>query len=246
MYYPGRQALMPLTKKEGIAMGIKSKLISALAISAIATSVFAGGPEPAAAPCNPFDGAYVGVAGGWTWFEAQGRLREYTPAGAILQNFRVSQSDNEFGIGGVVGFGRVWENSWYTGLEVHGTWHDLSARRNIAIVPAPLVVTPRVQHEWDWGVDFMPGYVWNSNVLLFGKIGYRGGDADFNFRVNTVPAFVSATRTRYLNGFNLGAGIKYNIWENLSAWVEYDYTWYDSEGQNVFLPCSRNNFPSQC
>ena len=210
-------------------MGIKSKIASILAVSALATSVFAGGPEPAPV-CGPFDGAYIGVAGGWAWLESRARYKFFTATNLLVSSFSSNNTDSDFAVGGVVGFGKVFQGNYYAGLEVHGTYHDIDVTRNSPVFG--LTVRTRARNEWDWGVDFMPGYVVTPKMLVFGKIGYRGGEFKLG-GTTSAPApvgvlFTAPNISRYASGFNLGAGVKYNVWRSLSAWVEYDYTWYDS------------------
>lgn len=225
-------------------MGIKTKLTSVFALSALATAVFAGGPDVPAAPvCNAFDGLYAGVAGGWAWVSPRANLNVFLPNRVLFQRTNYNRSQSSFAIGGVLGYGTVMDNNFYIGVEGHGTYHDLGFTRSapFRILGANATVSTRVSMDWDWGVDLMPGYVWNSNVLLFGKIGYRG--ADFNLRtssangfdVNNVARNFNFSRDRYLNGFNLGLGVKYSFNTNWSAWIEYDYTWFSTANNTAIF-----------
>lgn len=225
-------------------MGIKLKLTSIFALSALTTAVFAGGPDvapmaPVSSPCNAFSyNFYIGIDGGWASLQARNELRNYL-APALLET-RISRThQSSFAGGGVFGFGSVMPNDLYVGFEVNATYHDfnLSPGAPLRFQPASNFVQ-RTYSDWDWGFDFVPGYVYDSHWLLFGKVGYRGANVQLrSFTVNALPANFTFNRNQYANGLNLGIGLKYNFMTNVSAWIEYDYT--------AFTPLYHTFIPGQ-
>lgn len=160
------------------------------ALLAAAAGVALIGGSVAASAQSPFEGGYFGAEGDYSDFHGADGL----------------------GAGIFGGFGRVYDNGTYLGIEANlgrsdatgsGTYDgarvNMGAREN-------------------YGLSFRPGYVVTPNTLLYGRIGWERT----KFRASG-PAVASRSRT--VDGARLGAGAEVSMASNVFLRTEYSFTW---------------------
>jgi len=116
--------------------------------------------------------------------------------------------------------------SFVLGAEVSGSISDII---DTEVASAPAVGTYQVgidglllaQARLGWAVD---------NWLLFVQGGYAGAEGHASA---VSGAFISRREDRWHNGWTVGGGVKYMIWDGVSVGAEYNYVDLGSRTYNV-------------
>lgn len=161
-------------------------------------------PPPPPAPVYTWSGFYIGIHGGWGQVDVDHRFGEgdfFCDSG-----FACGHSHDISGgmVGGHAGYNWQWGGPWLFGLEVAGTWTDISKD-----VTSPLFPLTTITGEVNWLFTFTPRLgVTSGNFLWYVKGGVAV--ADISARVTTTavdPALsIEASDTR--TGWTVGGGFE--------------------------------------
>jgi outer membrane immunogenic protein len=175
--------------------------------------------QPSAAQSYNWSGLYAGASlgGAWSTSEATDVLE---PFGGHFTN---GLGDTfHFGSGGVAGGGQLGYQfqfgHWVLGAEVAGTWTDLidnhdstylgSDRVEMRISPI-LTATARLGYAWDRWLGYVKG-------------GYAGADVDFR-AFDDVNGVGLLNTNHWVDGYTVGAGLEYALFEGVRIGVDYSY-----------------------
>lgn len=193
-------------------MRTASALLTATALVALAAT-------PAMAK-SAFDGPYVGVAAGYTWFNPDARTT--TPNTGL--NERVDESVD--GLTGVafLGYGQTFDN-FYLGGEAELGWSDLDKTVRVGTNPYTY------ESGLTYGLSARVGYVVTPDTLLYGRVGWQRTELDVKGQLNnvvTIGGFIPrVNESKDIDAWRLGAGVEHVIGPNLLARAEYVYTNYE-------------------
>ncbi|MDO8955052.1 MAG: outer membrane beta-barrel protein [Gammaproteobacteria bacterium] len=86
-----------------------------------------------------------------------------------------------------------------------------------------------------YGISLSPGYYINSNVALYGRIGFERGDFQYSESKATLGnASYGITENQWLNGWKVGAGLLTALTPRLDLRLEYDHIRYDTYTNTTF------------
>jgi outer membrane immunogenic protein len=148
------------------------------------------GGSAAASAQSPLDGGYFGLQGDYSDFHGA----------------------NGFGAGIFGGFGRVFDQGTYLGIEANLGRSDASGSGTYDGARVNMDVRE------NYGISFRPGFVVAPNTLLYGRIGWER--TKFRGRGPAV-----ASRSRCVDGARFGAGAEVSMASNLFLRTEYSFTW---------------------
>ncbi|MCZ7596092.1 MAG: outer membrane beta-barrel protein [Hyphomicrobium sp.] len=108
-------------------------------------------------------------------------------------------------------------------------WHNFDffaerVRRRHRTRPSPFfptIDTYTTELNWLATVEGRVGYAW-SQLLVFGKAGWAGGNAAVTLTDNVVG--ITASDETFANGWTIGGGIECAHWPSIILGVEYSYT----------------------
>jgi outer membrane immunogenic protein len=168
-------------------------------------------PPIAPPPVFSWTGLYLGIEGGGGWGSVN--YLDNSAVG-IPPGAAISQSPSGGIFGGVLGF-RYQTGQFVFGIEGTGAWADLTStfvpvagKTDSFKVRSLYTATGQV----GWAFD---------RALLYVKGGWAGTSVDTSITVPAAGAF--ATQRQTDNGWTLGVGLDYAVWQNLVLGVEYDH-----------------------
>ena len=169
---------------------------------------------------SPFDGFYIAGFGGYAWMHSNYDRTDTVSQGitapnqlpAVLGSASQTYSGKLKPSGGVagvmVGYGQVFHNVFYFGIEVNGAYQWLSQSEDLSTnlsstrantvggLPVNTVATTQITGhiktnlEPSIGVAFRPGFLINPNTLIFGLIGYQAAEAKISSSMNATTMLV--------------------------------------------------------
>jgi outer membrane immunogenic protein len=168
---------------------------------------------PTKAPMAPlpvvynWTGLYVGINGGGAWGR-EDWLDNVGAGGGIPENFRPD--------GGVFGGQVGWRWQWnQLVLGIEGTWDWAGLRDTVAPAAG---ATEEFKVTSLYTATGQVGWAWDR-YLVYAKGGWAGTRTKFD--VNASGDMASNPQT--VNGWIVGGGVDYAIWQNLILGVEYDH-----------------------
>ncbi len=191
----------------------------------------------------PFDGFYIGGVVGGT--KAKVSNNENTDeliivAGTEIQHISQDSAGNyadSSWIGGPeLGFGMVFAQHYYLGLEGVAQFESIESKRSSTVLPTPatnIVYNHSTQAKLsnELAVTFNPGIVINKTTLLYGKIGPTWGrfssSGALDFREDFQGQGIAGNQVNfdedaaYKVGLRLGLGIEHYFMDHLSLKLEY-------------------------
>jgi outer membrane immunogenic protein len=219
---------------------IVSAAVAITAIAAIGAASAADLPArtytkaPAAVPVVTYNwtGIYVGGQIGGAWSDSRWLTNHRGECGAFaFACDPVNQTSNSFLGGGQIG-GRWQTGSWVFGIEGTAAYAKLDATSQSALFlaaggPSPangggLFYDTRLHGIYTGTAQI--GYAWDR-TLWYVKGGYAGSQLFQNSTSFAFGATATAVApvTRYVNGWTVGTGVEYAVWQNVSVGLEYDY-----------------------
>jgi outer membrane immunogenic protein len=168
-------------------------------------------PAPAMVqPVFSWTGLYLGAEGGWGW----GR-EDFTDNLTVNPNGTAISHRPDGGIfGGALGY-RYQIGQLVFGVEGTGAWADLKDN----VLPGPNR-TDNLKAGSLYSATGQIGWAFNQ-VLPYVKGGWAGSSV--NTSISTaIGGF--ASQTQFDNGWTIGAGLDYAVWQNLVLGVEYDHS----------------------
>ena len=113
-------------------------------------------------------------------------------------------------LGGYVGYNWQFDNRIISGLEAQAALSDASAQTGEV----------NVEQNWDASLRARLGYAFENSLLYsFAGLAVSGVEA----------SSLTGADEKTLSGFDIGAGIEFEIYEDLRARIEYDYDHYSDE-----------------
>jgi outer membrane immunogenic protein len=188
-----------------------------LATTILALSAFAGNaadlPRKGAPVYKPmvsvpsfsWTGFYVGVNGGW--------LRQNV-SGGILG----SKATNGGLIGGTVGYNYQLQNNIVLGVEGDLAYASNSGTRVLNAAP---LVTAKTSNDYFGTLRGRLGYSMGTFMpYLTGGAAFNSTKITYN---NTLTPLANFSKTGSNAGWTIGAGVEAQLWQNVTAKVEYLY-----------------------
>lgn len=161
-------------------------------------------------PAFSWTGFYLGAEGGWGWGREDFTDNSTTgiPPGAAIGH----RPDGGI-FGGVLGY-RYQAGQFVFGVEGTAAWASLKD----SVVPGP-GVTDNFKVNSLYSATGQIGWAFDR-VLPYVKGGWAGSSV--NTSISTaIGGF--AGQTQFSNGWTVGAGLDYAVWQNLVLGVEYDH-----------------------
>jgi outer membrane immunogenic protein len=211
---------------------VKTLLIGALAVAALAASPALAADLPArpvykaAAPAMiaaayNWSGLYIGIHGGLGW--GTKGWTEVTGAPADEGSFDL----RGWLLGGQIGY-NIQSGPVVFGIEAQGSWADISGSRASAAFAGETI---RTEVDSLGTIAGRLGYAW-GNALLYGK-GGLGWAHDKNSIAG--PANASWSDTRW--GWMVGGGLELGLTPNWSVKGEYNYMDFGTKRYSA-IPCT--------
>jgi outer membrane immunogenic protein len=225
--------------------GMKTLLLSTVALTAVAISPALAADLPARAPVYTkapvmapiydWSGFYIGINGG-----GASSHECYTLTSTAGTGINPISEGCHNATGGLVGgqIGYRWQmTNWVFGVEGQGDWADLKGSN-----PSLTALIPYTNQTKVDGIGLLTGQIGYAlnNVLLYVKGGAAVTDNKYSsFFTAAGVQFNAASDTRW--GGAVGAGIEYGFAPNWSVGIEYDHLFMGSP--SVAFPAQAINFP---
>jgi outer membrane immunogenic protein len=221
---------------------MKKALASLAAIAALCTTPVLAAP-PAPVPYT-WTGGYIGGFGGWGWSDQSWSV----PAAIPDPLFFIGSGNTNGPLGGIqVGYDFQFNRWWLVGIQGDITLGDITGNatnpnsddgRCGFTQPGPFESDQTSNckaHAHFWStLTARIGFLPTENILLYVKGGVAYVGEDFNVTdivditggscgpAGTHHPNYNTTSTTYTTG-TAGAGVEGRVWNNLSAFVEWDY-----------------------
>jgi opacity protein-like surface antigen len=213
------------------------------AAPAIAADMPVRAPAYKAAPPAAYNwaGSYWGLGVGGERFDPDGTISGSTEfLGAFSQrlNGKGSTAFGEI----FAGYNWVYPNNWLTGVELLGKFGSakLTSHNAITIV-APggggvgNIQNTTVSEKFTWSVvpSARLGIITTPTTLFYGRAGWAFTGAKATIFDNGLNQFtdqgagVGASKSKVINGPQLGIGTEFAMMNNMRLGLEVDYTWYN-------------------
>lgn len=226
----------------------KSVLFLAAALAAVATQAVASDLATKAVPYTTatpstisWNGAYVGINGGYGWSRGSQSIVGADPNGNFaLANGIVPGAMDVSGKGALIGgtLGYNWQfGNIVTGAELDFDWANVQGSSVSQAVQGPASVTSSASTKLTWlsTARARLGYLVTPATLVYGTGGVALGHVSSqtsNVVAGAAPfngvAALDASATKW--GWTLGGGVEQQVFGNWSAKVEYAYTSLGSVG----------------
>jgi outer membrane immunogenic protein len=195
-------------------------LFPLFALGAVFATGAAQAQTPMAAP-GDWWGPYVGAEIGYGF---DGGNRETELSGGTFDGF-----SRNYGLNGVIGGGFAGYNLQsgpfvagvegdFQGSDIHGGWSSTGSGSYQQNLPWVASLHPRL------------GWVWGDRLLLYGTAGFAFGDIQETDRY--LGGF-SFNRDQVRWGYTVGGGAEYKLWGPWNARVEYRWTSFTTNTDNV-------------
>jgi len=192
---------------------IRTLSLGAMALALSAAPVLAADLtyEPAPAPLAPaaqafsWTGPYVGALVGYGWSSTD----------ASSRNAFGSVNGDGFKGGLYAGYNFDLGNQWVIGAEIDANLDDVSGSNAIG----------GFRQKWDGTARARVGYAFDRYLA------YGTGGAALSGAKASVDGFGSDDKTHL--GWTVGAGVEAQVWNNVTARVEYQYASYGKEHYDI-------------
>jgi outer membrane immunogenic protein len=205
-------------------------------------------PPAPPAPVYSWTGIYLGINGGYGWAHENWMDNNGTPVGCdntppIPSTCPVSFSPDGGIFGGQIGVRYQLNSNFVIGVEGTADWADLNGTVSLPNAEFPtLSETLKVRSLYT--ATGQVGYAW-SQALLYVKGGWAGANTNWMANAPTAVApdtpFTSSNNENN-NGWTVGVGLDYKIWNNWILGIEYDH--YDLAYSAFTAPVSNGGTPA--
>jgi outer membrane immunogenic protein len=232
---------------------MKKSLLGLVAISALiggpamaADMPLKAPPAPVAPPAYSWTGFYLGINGGWgeareNWLDNNGSIPPGCGVGVGFASATCPVSFRPDGgiFGGQIGYRYQLNSNFVIGVEGTAAWADLDQT-----ISLPNANFPTLAEEFKvrslYTATGQVGWAGWNQALLYVKGGWAG--ANTNWLVGSPTAVAPNTpftgaHSENNNGWTVGVGLDYAIWNNFVAGIEYDH--YDL-GYSAFTTAVSN------
>jgi outer membrane immunogenic protein len=215
------------------------KTVTALCMFSCTIS-FSGTMGSLIEPNNPKEHLYAGVGVGGTFNNDHLETKN-----VVFGNTVSARSNNNQWIGNLfIGYGHTFINSLFLGTEANTYFPH---RTENFYSPGVTVIGPIYQDQYAiinyLGLDLLPGYRINPDLLVYLRGGLSFRDASINQPENT-PNSPSYFNSGNSVGGRFGAGITYAFNRHIAASVDYYYSYFPTFSSNWPLFDLQYNFKS--
>jgi opacity protein-like surface antigen len=201
--------------------------------------------KDAVVPCHHplmlLDGFYVGAQAGYDLYRTRVSSDAVFPAvvGLIAPSSISANpvvSSNGF-VGGLFGgYGELWSDFYYTGIEVFvngSTAKQAQTLTNAAADGSSVQFNTQITTDLSWGISVIPGLKYSDSSLIYGRVGYsqaklRGQSSATYVEPGLSPVIFGYNRKQFVGGLSYGIGIETAIYRNVSLRSEYNHYGYNS------------------
>jgi outer membrane immunogenic protein len=202
--------------------------------------VKAPAPVVAAPACANFGGVYIGIHGGWTYYQHEHKDLDQFAGNTVLGGIgSVSNNDSGWHAGGQLGYN--WQrNCVVFGVQIDGSWTNAEADAFYQSSPLAGASTASLSSEMRWfgTVRTRTGVV-VSDLFLYatGGVAFASFDRNMVFRQGGAP-FNSATFSTDNSriGFVVGAGAEWALGGNWSINSELLYMGFKKDEKTFGCP----------
>jgi outer membrane immunogenic protein len=165
-----------------------------------------------------WSGIYIGgkLGGAFSNFNWQTDANPFNTGGAVGPNTPIEFSPNSV-IGGIMGGANLQLGQWIFGGELSFSGTGLSQSVQSPFFPA--TDTFSTELNWLGTIEGRLGYSWD-HVMVFGKGGWVLSNATLKA---ASPVRGSASKSEFVDGWTIGGGIEYAVWNSVIIGLEYDY-----------------------
>jgi outer membrane immunogenic protein len=180
-----------------------------------------------------WQGFYVGGELGGAWGETDWRYANsnwFNTLGPVVVGRNFDLDGEGFLGGGQVGF-NFQSGAWVFGVEGSVAGTDLDETRRSPFFPTLDVYSAEI--DWLTTVTGRVGYA-RDRWLAYAKAGWAGADVDLTLTDTVTP--LTASSSRWADGWTVGGGLEYDLAHGFSLGVEYDYVDLDTGTSSVRCP----------
>lgn len=179
---------------------------------------------------DPFDGAYVGLAGGYTQQTLNHHYFEQNNPNVLIQSPSYKQDTDisqHIGFGQLfAGYGIPFSEFFYGAIETNLNFYENSNSFNPRSPRffVPNLVSTEISQEYGIQISLLPGIFITEDNMLYGRLGYGYERFKTKYSVNipfTTP--IGANGNEWVSDLILGIGINHPFTESLSGRIEYNY-----------------------
>jgi outer membrane immunogenic protein len=122
--------------------------------------------------------------------------------------------------GGIIGGANLQLGQWIFGAELSFSGTGFSQTVTSPFFPA--TDTFSTELNWLGTVEGRIGYSWDR-VMVFGKGGWAGSNATLKVSSTHPVHGGTASTSEFVDGWTIGGGVEYAIWNSVIIGLEYDY-----------------------
>lgn len=202
------------------------RIVVVLAI--LSSTSFAGTMGPIMDRHNPKENLYAGVGVGGAF-----NSERVNTDNVIFENQVTASDDNNHVVGNLfIGYGHTFANSLFLGIEANTYFprHVVNFYSPGVTITGPIYQDQYAINDY-LGLDLLPGYRVNSDLLLYGRAGLSFRDVSINQPQNVPdsPSYFNSTNTV---GGRFGAGATYALSQHIAASVDYVYSYFPTFSSN--------------
>jgi outer membrane immunogenic protein len=208
---------------------------AALALGAGAATADGTRPHPNSGMQGTIDwsGLYLGGQLGGAWSNADWTAQNsnyFDTLGPVVVGVDFDQHPSGV-IGGIFAGYNYQSGPWLVGLELSWTAEDLKERN--ASPYFPQIDTYTTEIDWLTTATGRLGYAWDRWLLVF-----KGGWAGANVELTMLDkvALIEASKDLWANGWTVGIGAEYMLYEGVSLGLAYDYVALNIGNETVTCP----------
>jgi outer membrane immunogenic protein len=180
-----------------------------------------------------WSGFYIGGQLGGAWSSVDWNFTNanyFNTVGAVLLG-NSAGFDSSGALGGFLGGYNQQVGRWVFGVELAATATDLKDSHVSPLFPATDDFTSEI--TWIATLEGRIGYSWDR-WLVYGSGGWAGADTTVKLRDRV--ALVVAQKDEWAQGWTIGGGAEYMLWQGIALGLEYDYTTLNHTGETVTCP----------
>lgn len=205
-------------------LAITSSCIAGMALTQVAVAADLPRKAPADTPQPAvfgWTGIYIGGHIGGAWANV-----DWTHSATVLETFAQDTSS----LAGGVHAGAMYQ--WGTaviGIEGTYAWHDLS-QTSVSISTLIVDRSSSFDSKNMATVVGRLGWAWDR-WLVYGQSGWAAAKTDFR-RFSTTTNANTASSSKWDDGWTVGVGTAYAIWNNVNLGIQYDFVRIDIDNRS--------------
>jgi outer membrane immunogenic protein len=180
----------------------------------------------ATAQAQNWNGAYVGIHGGYRWADVDFSAPSFNPGfpDPVVPARSESYSPDSWIVGGHVGYNLVTSGNLLFGIEGDLTYGDGSDSKSASIFSADGVVTrtSRAEMNWQGTIRGRLGVI-NGPTVFYATVGVAFADVEWSETATFSSGTFSVSRSDTLTGLVAGGGVELALNRNWIVRGEYLY-----------------------